>query len=193
MRRGARGGGAQAAAAAPHAPPRSPPRRAHRHAAALLLAAALLAAAALPACARQPQMLSPLLGLSREGTTVTFRTAADVAWTVLHDGGSGEYDTLERTSTSLTLRAGHAGGGKYSVVAKLDTPACATAPAVPGASSSKCVFSAVWHIMWPWQVRSCVLRRPRWVCLRRGPCGEALAQRVARRKRRQWSAWPRGR
>jgi hypothetical protein len=99
-------------------------------------------------------MLSPLLGVSREGTTVTFRTASDVAWTVLHDGGKGEYDTLERTSTSLTLRAGHAGGGKYSIVAKLDTPACATAPAVPGATSSKCVYSAVWHIMWPWQVRA---------------------------------------
>ena len=99
-------------------------------------------------------MLSPLMGVSREGTVITFRSAQPVAWTVIHEGRGDEYfTTVERTDTSLTLLAMCAGGGRFDIVARLDTAQCETAPAVPGSSASMCVYTATWRIMWPWQVR----------------------------------------
>jgi hypothetical protein len=154
MPRRRRGCGAPAGARAAAAQRPAPAQHRRAAAAPRALLAALALCALLPAThARQPQMLSPLLGISREGTTVTFRAAQPVAWQVLQDSAGGAYDTLERTTTSLTLRAGHAGGAKYTVVALLDAAACSTVGAEAASPGVKCSYKATWHIMWPWQVR----------------------------------------
>ena len=103
------------------------------------------------AASRQPQVLTPLLGVSREGTTVTFHTSQPASFTVLQDGGKGEYQTLERTTTSLTLRAGHAGGGTYTIRARVLTPACTASPAALSVGGHTCQFDAQWRILFPWQ------------------------------------------
>ena len=103
------------------------------------------------AAGREPQVLSPLLGISREGTTVTFHTSQPAAFTVLQDKGSPKYTTLERTTTSLTLQAGRTGGGKYTIRARVLTPACNAAPAQVTVGKSTCQFDAEWYIMYSWQ------------------------------------------
>lgn len=103
------------------------------------------------AAVKQPQVLTPLLGVSREGTTVTFHSSQPATFTVLQDGGDSTYTTVERTTTSLTLRAGHAGGGKYTIRARLQTAACTAAPTSVTVGGHTCQFDAEWRVMYPWQ------------------------------------------
>jgi hypothetical protein len=103
------------------------------------------------AAVKQPQVLTPLLGVSREGTTVTFHSSQPATFTVLQDGGDSSYTTVERTTTSLTLRAGHAGGGKYTIRARLLTPACTAAPTSVTVAGHTCQYDAEWHVMFRWQ------------------------------------------
>lgn len=103
------------------------------------------------AAVKQPQVLTPLLGVSREGTTVTFHSSQPATFTVLQDGGDSTYTTVERTTTSLTLRAGHAGGGKYTIRARLQTAACTAAPTSVTVAGHTCQFDAEWRVMYPWQ------------------------------------------
>jgi hypothetical protein len=96
-------------------------------------------------------VLSPLLGISREGTTVTFHTSQPASFTVLQNGGDPQYTTLERTTTSLTVRAGSSGGGKFTIRARLLNAACAAAPAQVTVGGHTCQYQAEWYIMHRWQ------------------------------------------
>ena len=114
-------------------------------------AALALSCAGGVAAGREPQVLSPLLGISREGTTVTFHTSQPATFTVLLDKGNTAYTTIERTTTSLTVQAGHTGGAKYTIRARLLTPACNAAPAQVTVSGHTCQYDAEWYIMHSWQ------------------------------------------
>ena len=130
------------------------PRTAARGAAvrAMRCAALALCCAGRALAARQPQVLSPMLGIFREGTTGTFHTSQPATFTGLQDGnGDSTYTTLERTTTSLTLQAGHAGGGKYTIRARMLTPACVAAPTSLTAGGHNCQYDAEWHVMFAWQ------------------------------------------
>ena len=91
--------------------------------------------------------VSPQLSFSREGGVKTFKATEDVLWGVTLDRGSASYTLLSYTTRTLSVRAGHTGGGSFSVVARLNATTCATISATAAeAAGATCSVAAAWHI-----------------------------------------------
>lgn len=116
-------------------------------------ASAALAAAGVWVCARAVGATTtltvlPQLGISREGKELQFRANQPVVWSVAKNSGSATFTQLSSTPQVLTLQAGTTGGGEYTVIARLATPACSSSTA-PGATAlgAQCTASCSWRIL----------------------------------------------
>jgi len=94
--------------------------------------------------------IMPQLGISREGRSIEFKANEPVLWSVERNSGRATFTQLSSTAQTLSLQAGSTGGGEYTVIGRLTTPACsdaASAGALCSASSSWRILSTVQSVL----------------------------------------------